>query len=296
LIVPVVLNWNKEDLTMETLASLREQTYPRISTVLLDNASSNQMEALSIMKGKFPEVATFGIKPPNRGFTVGCNIGIKLALEIGADYVLLLNNDVQLAPDAIAELLAALQSDPGAGAASPLIYYAYRPDRIWFGGGPMRMGSRVLAEHGEEENVTPNSPTRRADWLPGTALLVRREAVERAGPLNKIYFTYWEDVDWCFKLKSCGYHLLFVPRSVVWHKVNATIGALPENSVYYWERNRLWFTERWGTWSSRFYAWTKILWRSVAWRVKLPPDDPQATIKLEAYRDYLLRRTGKRRG
>lgn len=293
LVIAIILNWNKDDLTLDTLASLREQIYPRLQTLVLDNGSDNQQEALARIRAAFPQVRTLASKR-NLGFAGGCNVGMRAALELGADYLLLLNNDVLLQPDAIAELVAALQADTGAGAAGPLIYYASEPERVWFGGGKVRMGGRVLPEHGEGAGIHSGSPTMESEWLPGTAVLVRREAVARAGMMNASYFLYWEDVEWCFRLRNAGYRLLLVPRSIIYHKVNATSGDLPLTIVYYWERNRLRFIERWGTWRSRITAWGKIVWRSVAWRIKLP-DDPQAKVKLEAYRDYLLRRSGPRR-
>jgi hypothetical protein len=291
--VPIILNWNKDDLTLETLASLREQTYPCLQTLVLDNGSDNQEEALARIRAGFPEVRTLASKR-NLGFAGGCNVGMRVALNMGAEYLLLLNNDVLLEPDAIADLVAALQREPGAGAAGPLIYYASEPRRVWFGGGKVRMGGRVLPEHGEDAGIHAGSPTMESEWLPGTAMLVRREAIAHAGPMDASYFLYWEDVEWCFRLRRAGYRLLIVPRAVIYHKVNATSGDLPLTIVYYWERNRLRFIERWGTWHSRITAWTKITWRYIAWRIK-PPDDPQAKVKLEAYRDYLLRRSGPRR-
>jgi GT2 family glycosyltransferase len=291
--VPIILNWNKDDLTLETLASLREQTYPRLQTLVLDNGSDNQQEALARIKAAFPEVRTLASKR-NVGFAGGCNVGMRAALEIGADYLLLLNNDVLLQPGAIAELVAVLQSEPGAGAAGPLIYYASEPQRVWFGGGTVRMGGRVLPEHGEDAGIQAGSPATESEWLPGTAILARRAAIARAGMMDASYFLYWEDVEWCFRLRRAGYRLLIVPRAVIYHKVNATSGDLPLAIVYYWERNRLRFIERWGTWRSRITAWAKIAWRSLAWRMKAP-DDPHVEVKLEAYRDYLLRRSGPRR-
>jgi GT2 family glycosyltransferase len=293
LVVAFILNWNKDDLTLETLASLREQTYPRLQTLVLDNGSDNQQEALVRIRAAFPEVRTLASKR-NLGFAGGCNVGMRAALELGAEYLLLLNNDVLLQPDAIAELVASLEADASAGAAGPLIYYASEPERVWFGGGKVRMGGRVLPEHGEDAGIHSGSPTTESEWLPGTAMLVRRGAVARAGMMDASYFLYWEDVEWCFRLRNAGYRLLIVPRSIIYHKVNATSGDLPLTIVYYWERNRLRFIERWGTWRSRITAWVKIVWRLVAWRIKLP-DDPQARVKLEAYRDYLLRRSGPRR-
>ncbi|MDQ3705913.1 MAG: glycosyltransferase family 2 protein [Chloroflexota bacterium] len=295
LVVPVILNWNKEELTLDTLASLREQDYPRMQSIVVDNGSQNQQEALAKIKRAFPEVQTYGIRPPNVGFTGGCNTGMRLALEAGADYLFVINNDILLDPSAISELITVLEADSSVGAASPLMYYASEPDRIWFGGGKLLMGGRVLPEHGEENNITPDSPPQEADWLTGTAIMVRREAIEQARMLDRRYFLYWEDVDWTLALRKAGYRLLLVPSSVIWHRVSATMGEMPLSVLYYWERNRLYFIERWGDWRSKMIAWGKIAWRLLAWRFKDPTANPLVPVKLQAYTDYLLRRTGRKR-
>ncbi len=297
LVCAVVLNWNSLDLTLDTLASLRRQSYPHLRTIVLDNGSWNQREALGVIEATFPEARTTASRR-NLGFAGGCNAGMRVALEMGADYLLLLNNDVLLDPKAIAELTAALEADAEAGAAGPLIFFASEPQRIWFAGGAMQSGGRFLSRHkglGRRLSTYPDLPPQETGWLAGTALLVKRSAVERVGMMDPAYFLYWEDVDWCYRLRRAGYRLLLVPRARIWHKVNATTSTLPSmGSVYYWERNRLRFIEKWGDLPSRASAWGKILWRTAAWRLRLPKDDPQAETKLEAYRDYLLRRFGMR--
>ena len=299
LVCTVILNWNRVDLTLDTLASLREQSYPRMLTIDIDNGSRDQAEALTRIKTHYPQVHVLASKR-NLGFAGGCNVGMRRALRLGTDYLLLLNNDVTLHREAVARLVDALEADPSAGAAGPLIYFASDPERVWFGGGTVRMGGRVLAVHdaiGRRVQFAEGTPPRQTHWLPGTAIMARRSAVERVGLMDPAYFLYWEDVDWCFRFRRAGYKLLFVPGSVIWHKVNASTSTMsvPMSNVYYWERNRLRFIEKWGTWDSKLIAMTKVLWRLLAWQVRPPPDDPQAHVKLEAYRDYLLRRFGPRR-
>ena len=297
-VVAVILNWNNLGLTQETLRSLYAQDYPHLRAVLIDNASRNQEETLAVIHREFPEVELWGSRR-NLGFAGGCNLGMQIALEMGAERVLLLNNDVLLAPDVVRLLVQALEADEGAGAASPLVLYASEPDRVWFAGGTVRQGGRVLPEHlwlDEPPGRVPGVSSYETEWLAGTCVLVRRSAVERAGMLDPAYFLYWEDVDWCYRLRALGYRLLVVPGAIIRHRVNATAGSLPSlGSVYYWERNRLRFIQKWGTWRSRLSAFVKITWRSIAWRVRPPRDDPQASTKLEAYRDYLLGRFGQRR-
>ena len=297
-VVAVILNWNNLELTQETLRSLFAQDYSHLRAVLIDNASRNQEETLVVIHREFPQVELWGSRR-NLGFAGGCNLGMQIALGMGAERVLLLNNDVLLEPGAVRLLVQALEADERAGAVSPLVLYASQPDRVWFAGGKVRQGGRVLPEHlwlDETPGQVPDVASYETEWLAGTCVLVRRSAVERAGMLDPAYFLYWEDVDWCYRLRAEGYLLLVAPRAVIRHRVNATTGSLPSlGSVYYWERNRLRFIKKWGTRRSRLSAFVKITWRSLAWRVRPPREDPQAATKLEAYRDYLLGRFGQRR-
>ena len=295
LVYVIILNWNGLDLTLATLRSLQGQTYPRLRTLVLDNGSVDGESALSAIRREFPEVELFYSRR-NLGFAGGCNAGMKIALRSGANYLFLLNNDVLLEKSATTELVAVLEANPEVGAACPLIYYEADRDRVWFSGGRLRLGGRVQAEHEPDEPVSAGDLSRGSDWLPGTAILARRECVEQAGPMDPRYFLYWEDVDWSMRIKRAGYRLVVVPRAILWHKINASTGTLPRplSVVYYWERNRLRFIERWGGWRSLVIAISKIVWRSVAWRVHMPQGDPQAATKLEAYRDYILRRFGPR--
>lgn len=291
-VVAVILNWNNLELTRDTLRSVQEQDYPHLRMVLIDNASQNQDETLSVIHREFPRVELWGSRR---------NLGMRIALEIGVECILLVNNDVLLEPDAVSLLAQALEEeeDEGAGAVSPLVLYASEPDTVWFAGGRVKMGGWVLPEHlwlDELTDKVPDMTTYDTEWLAGTCIMVRCSAVERAGMTDPAYFLCWEDVDWCYRLRRFGYRLLVVPRARIRHRVNATTGTLPSlGSVYYWERNRLRFIEKWGRWSLRIQALVKVVWRSLAWRVRLPENDPRAATKLEAYRDYLLGRFGQRR-
>ncbi len=296
LVAIIIVNWNNEGLTLEALASLDKQCYPRLATFVVDNGSSTQGETLARIAAKHPQVRTIA-SPENLGYAGGCNLGMTVALQLGAEYVLALNNDVQLAPDAIAQLVATLSADRRAGAAGPLIYYATEPNRVWFGGGTMLMGRRVLQRHdrqGEVDTAAPTEPPRESEWLSGAAIMVRREAVEMAGLMDPAFFLYWEEVDWCYRLRRAGYRLLFVPRARAWHAVNAS-GTRPTALQYYWERNRLLFTQRWGTRTARLIALVKVRARLLVWRVA-GIRDAAAEVQRAAYRDYLHRRFGPRAG
>jgi GT2 family glycosyltransferase len=295
-VTAVILNWNGADLTLVALASLHSQTHPNVRVIVVDNGSHDQPGEVARITSLYPECDVIA-SPTNLGFAGGCNLGIRAALRDGADYVLLLNNDAVLDDAAVERLVLAIERHPGAGAASPHIYYVSEPDRLWWGGGTLTTGARVLALHdgiGEHRKFDPSIQPVRADWLPATALAVRRAAIEAAGLLDPAYFLYWEDVDWSERIRRAGFELLTVGNARAWHVVNASTGRLSGQTVYYWERSRLRFVERWGSWVSRGVAWGKISVRLVVWRVRRPSNDPEVCVKLAAYRDYLLRRWGPR--
>src|SRR5438067_9361640 len=95
LVVPIIVSWNNNALTMELLASLRSQRYPVLRPVVVDNASTGQSEFLARIRLKFPEVSTIANKE-NMGYAGACNVGIGFGLTNRAEYFLLLNNDVVL--------------------------------------------------------------------------------------------------------------------------------------------------------------------------------------------------------
>jgi len=127
----VVLSWNGLALTRDTLESLAACAVPeswRVQVLVVDNASSDG--SAQMVRDEFPGVELLALTE-NRRFAGGNNEGLRRALEAGADAVMLLNNDVVAAPKMIAKLLAALDEQPDAGAAAPLIYFAPPSDRIW---------------------------------------------------------------------------------------------------------------------------------------------------------------------
>jgi len=117
-VVNVVLTWNDVDMASACLASLRNVDYAPMTTVLVDNGSS--FPCIEPLTEAFPEIVPVPLDR-NYGFTGGCNRGLEKALELGADYVFLLNNDTVIHKDAVTELVRAFEENPDAGMISALI-------------------------------------------------------------------------------------------------------------------------------------------------------------------------------
>jgi GT2 family glycosyltransferase len=219
----VVLSWNGAALTLDTLRSLEACHVPeswRLRTLVVDNASTDGSPER--VREAFPGVELL-VLAENRRFAGGNNEGLRRALDGGADAVMLLNNDVVADPKLIEKLLAALDEQPQAGAAAPLIYFAPPTDRIWYGGGRCRpwlahsshRGLRTR-DHGQYRSIEDTG------YLTGCCLLATAEAWRKVGLLDERYFIYAEDADWCLRARAAGFRLLFVPTARLWHRVSAS--------------------------------------------------------------------------
>jgi GT2 family glycosyltransferase len=228
----VVLNWNGGDDTLAALASL-----DGLPVVCVDNGSTDgSPEAIA---SAFPAVDLIrtGV---NLGFAGGNNVGIRRALESGADWVLLLNNDAVAEPGLAAALESAAAARPDAGRLAckilavdgATVQYAgatFRP-RLGYSGRVATSGPEELRDVG------------RAD---GAALAVSRAAVERAGLLDESLFLYVEDVEWSLRVREAGFAVVLVPAARVRHKGTAASGgSASTTNLYYDTRNTIAVAER----------------------------------------------------
>jgi GT2 family glycosyltransferase len=262
----VILNWNGLGDTLECLGSLAGLCYQNFEIVVIDNGSDPR-EAEKI-KVAFPAVAVLRHQN-NLGYAAGNNRGIRHALERGTDYVWLLNNDTAVAPNCLAELVAAAECHQRAGLLSPVIYHYASPFDIQFSG--------IILDRRQEVWITLKS-LRDAHvasqagpvYLWGTALLVKRQVVDTIGLLDERYFAYHEDLDYCLRATAAGFQTRVVPEAVLRHKSARSLGEDSPVKEYLLVRNSylLWSTHQTGwrryTYPRRYLAW--VLTRVVAAR------------------------------
>lgn len=235
----IVLCYNGVELTLACLESLRRGTHPRADVLIVDNASSDGTPAA--VRARFPEAAVIETGA-NLGFAAGNNVGLRYALERGYDYALLLNNDTEVAPDAIERLVAAAESAPDVGVVGPTIAYYERPDLIWSAGGVIdwRRGDSHMRGIGEPVAQLP-AAAREVDFVTGCALMCKRAALGRAGLLDERFFMYYEEAEWCVRATRAGFRILHVPGARVLHKIPLDARADKPYVAYYMTRNRLLF-------------------------------------------------------
>ena len=240
-VTAVVLSWNGREDTLACLRSLRGED---VDVIVVDNASEDGT-ADAVTGGEVIR------NERNLGYAGGMNVGIRRALERGADAVLLLNNDVEVEPGAVAALADAAD---GAGAVCPMILFADDPRRVWYAGA--RFDPR-RGYNGRHRTTIPGGRSE-TDRICGAAVLVPRPALEQVGTFDEGLFAYAEDTDWSLRARGQGFPLLVEPRSRVRHKVSASTGGEgSDRALYYGTRNTLTVSERHaplgplGTWRRR---------------------------------------------
>lgn len=208
--------------------------------LVVDNASrDDSMQSLEERYGNDDRVELIRLED-NFGFSYANNVGIRRAMEDGADYVLLLNNDTEIAPDMPAQLAACAKRHPDSVIA-PKIYYSDRRDVIWSAGGRVSPFIRKVSHIGlDETDKGQFEEETKIGFATGCALLLPKEVIERAGVLQENFFLYYEDTEYSFRLTKLGIPIYYCPKAVMYHKVGASSrGADSPLCAYYIARNWL---------------------------------------------------------
>ncbi len=215
-VVVVLLNWNNSRDTNECLESLKALDYEDWNVIVLDNASMDG--SVERIRDKFPDVEIMELGQ-NLGFAGGNNAGIRAALERGAEYVWLLNNDTTVDAGALRAMVEAAEADSQVGAVGSAIYNAAEPERLGAWG-----GGHVNFLLGRSRHYLSPVSVEKIDFLTAASLLLRRSVLESLGLLDDRFFMYWEDADYCFRLRLAGWRLAVAGNSKVWHKEQGSIG------------------------------------------------------------------------
>ncbi len=239
----VTVLYNSETVIEDFFRTLDAQSYRDFVLYAVDNQSPDRSLSLAKKMSSCVGFQTIFIENPlNYGVAKGNNIGIKKALEDGCDYILLSNNDIVLTSETISILLDTMLSFH-ATMATPKIYY-YGTDKIWCAGGDFDYVRGGAYHYGQlkEDNADLNA-IKFINYSPTCFMLIEKDVFHRIGFMDERYFVYYDDTDFLYRCTRRGKEsLLYVPKSLVWHKVStSTGGALSDFSLKYMSRNQIYF-------------------------------------------------------
>lgn len=254
LVVAVVLNWCGYEVSRACVESLLSCAYEPLEVLIVDNGSPDGSGAQ--LNETFPDIPYLQTGE-NLGYAGGNNRGIAWALERGAAYVLVLNNDTVVDADAVTKLVEAAQAGDKTGAVAPKILYHDDPERIWFAGGRISH-LRAIGEHlrdGEIDDRSRDGGVERVSFVSGCCLLLPAEVARSTGGFAEDLFAYVEDVDLSLRLTGAGLTLLYQPEARILHHTTPAKAVPTPFQIVLRDRNRRRVAAR------RFHLSRRIMFR-----------------------------------
>lgn len=252
MIAIILVNWNGCDLTLQCVHSIKQSSLQPDWIIIVDNGSVDNSAA--IIKKNYPDVIIIKNKK-NVGFGEANNIGARKAIQLGADYVWLLNNDTYIADDCLSKLLSAAELRPGAACYTSKIYYEKPPDMLWYDGGdwhPLHKGARHINQKKIDINQQDNTIVF-TEYISGCSMFIPVVILKKYGLFCRDYIAYSEDADFCLRLRRDHQALCYVRGARIWHKVSASLlknckssksNGVPPYGLYLMVRNNFWTIRR----------------------------------------------------
>ena len=241
----IILNWNGGADTQACIDSIQRLTPSPTWLIVADNGSSDG--SLEILRSRHSEIILIE-NGTNLGFSGGNNAGIRLALELGADWILLINNDTVAPENLLTKFHEATCNHPHAGILGATVLFQEPSDTIWFAGQnaglltgysgrPRGYGKRFTTEF-EADLLT--------DRVVGACMAVSRDVCETVGLLDEKLFAYVEDLDWCLRARAAGFEVWQLGGATISHHVSASGGgeSVSPYPLYYGARNTIVVFER----------------------------------------------------
>lgn len=244
----ITVNYNQSQVTCELLKSLNKVTYPNLEVIVVDNAS--QDDDPKMIKRRYPNIVLIE-NPINYGFAAGNNMGI---MASNGEYVMFLNNDTEVRPDFMEPLIQKFKDNPKAGAITPKIRFFHTPDTIQYAGytamNPITV--RNFAYGYMEEDLGQHDKDRITPYAHGAAMMVPMDLIRKIGMMSYIFFLYYEEADYCDRIRRAGFDIYYVHNSLVYHKESISTGKLSALKIYYLYRNRIVYMRR-NIFGKKFY-------------------------------------------
>jgi GT2 family glycosyltransferase len=289
----IVLHWKAYDASRACLQSLRKATYPNLKAVVVDNASGDG--SLERLRAEFPE-ALFLQNDANFGFSRGCNTGLREAHRLGADYIVLLNNDMTVEPGFLEPAIAAFDRGRDIGAVTGKIMVTERPDTFWQAGGhidPWRV--QGVARGKDDQDRGQYDQIEETGWASGAMSVFPKSTIERVGFLPEEYFFGQEEWDYSTAILRAGLKILYVPAFKGYHRVGASYRAgHPVLNTYGGYLNKMIYAEKfmpwwkWKLWRLAFKLYLKVKWPKLAREGCRTEEDYQVSLRAAflAYEDH----------
>jgi GT2 family glycosyltransferase len=234
----IILNFNSKEDIFDCIESVLVQNYKPFEIIIVDNGSID--DSVKELKQRYPEI-TLIENGTNLGYAQGNNIGMRYALDKGADYVVILNPDTVVNENWLSGLISTGERYKDVGIIGSKLLMFYNPDLINSYGHNLTciamaydngFGKVDGADFGKEKEVMS---------VCGASFAIKSAVIKKVGYLDKIYFNYYEDVDYCIRSIYAGFKVMVTPDSVVYHKVSKGTASSSSKAIFWSKRNQYLF-------------------------------------------------------
>jgi GT2 family glycosyltransferase len=237
LVYIITVNWNNAKDTEECLDSVLKIDYPNYHVVVVDNASRD--EDFSFLPERFAACnkVTFVRNRSNIGFAAGNNVGIRKALQDGADFIFLLNNDTVVHSGILSHLVKPFSRAPQIAATGAKIYMHGKKDILWYAGGRYVPGESKAQMYGcdMKDSAEYNVPGE-CTFIPGCAFFFKADLIREIGFLDETFYHSGEDLDFSIRILRAGFKMWYTSQAIVWHKVHGATTAFMSTYFEYYFR------------------------------------------------------------
>ena len=236
LVSVITVNFNQPRVTEDLLRSFSLlNNYSTLEIIVVDNGSV--INPVPGWEKKYPSVK-FIRSEKNCGFAGGNNLGLSVAR---GDYMFFVNNDTEVTESLVRKLVSTLDENPKVGIISPKILY-YQTRIIQYAGytplNYLTARNRCIGQF-ENDNGQYDIHIGKTGYAHGAAMMVRRQAIDKAGIIAENFFLYYEELDWCERIRKQGYQIWVNPEAVIYHKESMSVGKQSPLKEYYMNRNRI---------------------------------------------------------
>ena len=236
----LTVNFNQPQVTVDLLKSLEKLNYENWEAIVVDNGSNESDLEKDISQCNKVKYVKLG---KNLGFAGGNNAGLS---SCEGEYIFFVNNDLEVEPDLLDDLIVWAEKVNDLGIVSPKIRYFHNKKLIQFAGANSmsRISVRNSSIGWKEEDKGQYNHVRETAYIHGAAMLIPKKTLDLVGPMYDEYFLYYEEYDWCEMIRRAGLKIYYYGKVKVWHKESVSTGTNSPLKIYYLTRNRLLYARR----------------------------------------------------
>jgi len=237
----ITLNYDQASVTVSFLESSKKLIYPHYEILVCDMGS--QVNPSTVFDpGAYPNTRLL-LSSKNLGFAGGNNWGMR---QSKGDFIFIVNNDTELTPTIIDDLIAPFFDNPAIGVVCPKIKYFEDPEIIQYAGfRPMnRLTGRTSSIGDQQMDNGQYDKSGITYGAHGCAMMVKKEIIEKTGMFPEKFFLYYEEWDWSARIQKAGFLIWYQSKAIIYHKESKTVGKENNMKAYYHTRNRILYMRR----------------------------------------------------